>query len=132
MLDELERLLKDATPGPWVATPKTWKSKTNNYTWTACGIESRDPELVEIGGGAIAYAADTGQIAPANAALICAAVNALPALLRVARALQDLDALIDFSVPLDSAPMEFSDRTSINAAMARAHAALAALEEVAP
>ena len=51
------------------------------------------------------------------------------ALLRVARALQDLDTLIDFSVPLDSAPMEFSDRTSMNAAMAKAHAALAALEE---
>jgi hypothetical protein len=88
-IERLRALLSEATPGPWEATPTIWKSRTSNYTLTACGIESRDPELVALGGGAIAYATDTGQIAPEDAALICAAINAAPALLAVAAAAQE-------------------------------------------
>ena len=63
MIDELERLLAQATPGPW---------ETDEFA-----INAGDQMVAEAYGG-IKYAAT-------NAALIAAAVNALPAFVRLAR-----------------------------------------------
>jgi hypothetical protein len=71
---ELHRLLSKATPGPWVieCTPFT------------ANIESRKQCIVG-GNGMASYGQDVK-----NAALIAAAVNALPALLDVLDAAQDV------------------------------------------
>lgn len=78
MLNELERLEKTATPGPWKV--EQWVGRT------VIGLpRARYPHTQYVCqvGGAIDR---VGGSKEANAALIAAARNALPALLRVARA----------------------------------------------
>ena len=101
MLDELERLLKDATPGPWrveqwdlgqwVVVPPTKIPRTK-------------------------YVCSTSQI---DGELMSAAVNALPALLRVARAAEAWRNAYESNDPSDDT-------------FEAMNAALAALNEVTP
>ena len=94
MLDELERLLKDATPGPWLMLPGYEASED----WRDDDTEQGDIRLT------------------------CAAVNALPALLRVARAAQEL-----------TRTMEVDETIRVSGAGLYGLAeALAALNEVTP
>ena len=74
ILDELERLLSEAKQGPWVVEIAV--------DGTASVI-SEDDYSVAL---AYRYATDNNSDGSENAALIAAAVNALPALVRVARA----------------------------------------------
>lgn len=107
LLDTLEALEKAATPGPWDAEGVyIWCTPTDGGSRYDL-MKSFDPDTLR---------------------LAAAARNALPALLRVARALSALDALMDFGAPLDQEAMIFADQEAINAAMAEARAALAALE----
>jgi hypothetical protein len=108
-LDELERLEKAATAGPWqeVAESGDW--------W----VEGAEGIGVCESNEAWNHQGDIN--------LMVAARNALPALLRVARAARALDTLIDFNAPLEQECMVFAEQAAINAAMREAYAALAAL-----
>ena len=70
MLDELERLERAATPGPWVDVDP------HNIRHAEPNIYAGDQEIADVFSST------------ADSALVCAARNALPALLRVARAAQ--------------------------------------------
>jgi hypothetical protein len=66
----------------------------------------------------------------ACASLLAAAVNNLPALLDAAEALVELHKFFDFEEPLQpKTAMTFDDPSQVNAAMAKAHAAIAALRD---
>ena len=82
MLDELERLLKSATPGPWETreVPSGLDLWVNGILigWVgSLGDGTNDARLIT---------------SAVNARLITSAVNALPVLLRVARAAERLHA----------------------------------------
>lgn len=102
MLDELERLEQAATPAPW------YSNRTEPAPYEICSGNPRTPDLL------IAAAPEYG----VNADLIVAAVNALPALLRVARAAQTL---------LDQVPSAIDD-PELDEAREALEAALAALD----
>ena len=74
-IDELRRLLAEATPGPW---------ETDEFDPGTVTVLQSSPKTEAL---CVADLADGATDRPdANAALIVAAVNALPALLRVAEA----------------------------------------------
>jgi hypothetical protein len=70
--DELRRLLAEATPGPWRTFDMPWGTTGG----TATAIKGRDDEQVCLA-------------VPTDAALIVAAVNALPGLLDEREALRE-------------------------------------------
>lgn len=74
-LAELERLEKEATRGPWEDEPLT-----GGGAWIWGSKEARDAETLNVSG----YVAETRIYA--DVALICAARNALPALIAELRA----------------------------------------------
>lgn len=94
--DELRELLAKATPGPWV------KRSHDGYMPDWCGIV----EPVEVAGADGHVVANNETYYPAeisleNAALIVAAINALPELLDRSDRLTAIDA-----VEVDDAPRE--------------------------
>lgn len=80
VLDRLNALRTEATPGPW-----HWLSGNETDQWAAPDQVIRY-RVLESAGRAVLQHAQTWQIRDAEADLIVAAVNALPALLRIARA----------------------------------------------
>lgn len=102
MLDELERLDQAATPGPWAANRGSH------------GVMVLSPLNIIVA----TCSWGTDEANTANSALICAARNALPALLRVARAAQTL---------LDQVPSAIDD-PELDEAREALETALAALE----
>lgn len=102
MLDELERMEKAATPGPW------YSNRTEPAPYEICSGNPRTPDLLA------AVVPEYGM----NADLIVAARNALPALLAVARAAQAL---------LGQVPSTIDD-PELDEAREALEAALAALE----
>lgn len=87
-IDTLERLLEQATPRPWRTDERNWRGErvieyvmgVQCYASDGCGGTYDDSERI--------ITTDCGHYGPkpADADLIVAAVNALPTLLRVARA----------------------------------------------
>lgn len=87
-LDEIERLEAQATPGPWQASTSEGDVFVNGADMSSfvCHLGTEAPDGM------------------ADAAFIAAARNALPALLRVARAALDLvEAEIRYDVAIDAA-----------------------------
>lgn len=88
-LNELERLLAEATPGPWARAD--WAMDYGSNLWT---IEGSEPEILSPGSSSIwpggicklrvAEVEDSGK-PDENAELIVAAVNALPKLIATVR-----------------------------------------------
>ena len=73
-LDEMERLLKAGTPGPWER---------------ALNVVIAGSERV-----AFVWRDEDGQYSAANAALIVAAINALPGLIESARRVEEMQAAL--------------------------------------
>ncbi len=84
-LDELERLLKAGTPGPWEARPMQSREQGRLACWTE--IFSQNISLVHI--QASKHADDE-----ANAALIVAAINALEELVAMGRRVAELEGAL--------------------------------------
>lgn len=108
-LDELKRLERDATPEPWETT--TW----DGLLFVASVQQLQGTYVCELGMGS-----DGAQ---RDAALIAAARNALPALLRVAGIAQEVRAALHLN-GVDTEAM----RESLEDIEERLAAALAALE----
>lgn len=105
-LDELERLLREATPGPWgVFNPHdsyVFVETGKTHEWVACISDPRHDMRREI------------EVACANAALIAALRNAAPELIRDALRLQLLRSAvvltlkgIDYGCGFESSSKEF-------------------------
>ena len=130
MLDELRRMLAAATPGPWERTEyyeNTIEEHASTYArMLAPGImdgpNRQWPAVDHVAGdGKTICIAGNGPTSRRNAALIAAAVNALPALLAVADAARELEAA---TIARD---LTNERSSSINAAYHREYAARAAL-----
>jgi hypothetical protein len=98
-LDELERLLAEATPGPWYLAD--WTSDDGLDLTT---IEARNPEVLRPGQSSIwpdgiecSRVAETaqGERPLEDAALIVAAINALPELVAMGRERTELQAVFE-------------------------------------
>lgn len=112
MTTELRELLAKATPGPWGAEAITKHSASNERPWVGRLSESRY--------AALSYG-ETQLEAVANAALIVAAVNALPALLDRVEALEAENARMRealASLLANFAEGDFISETRIEAARA--------------
>lgn len=72
-LDELERLRKAATPGPWEA----WRYNAGFVRISTCPLDPDDDEVIKI--------ADSPDITASDAAYIVAACNAVPMLVEMLR-----------------------------------------------
>ena len=109
MTEELRRVLAAATPGPWHTELET---QARGKPWRV--VASARSIICRVGRDDMPYV-------PADAELIAAAVNALPALLAVADAARELEEA--------TIALELTDERSnaINAAYHREHAARAAL-----
>ena len=81
-------MIKPSTALPWVVNTQTWKSKTSDHQWSACGIE-QDESVYGVMASAVCYAQTTGQLSPKDAVYIVQAVNSHAALVE---ALQDIVA----------------------------------------
>lgn len=92
-LDHLAALDVAATPGPWLLITRTWTSKTDGHSWSACGIE-QDEAVYGLDTETISYANVTGQIGPKDAAAMVALRNAAPALITTARSYEALLAAV--------------------------------------
>lgn len=68
-LDELERLRKAATPGPWEA----WRYNAGFVRISTCPLDPDDDEVIKV--------ADSPDITASDAAYIVAACNAVPRLI---------------------------------------------------
>lgn len=124
-IKELRRLERAATPGPWETT--TW----DGLLYVASVQQLQGSYVCELGIGSDG--------AERDAALIAAARNALPALLRVAEAARNATSLnslcAELMVKLHGADPTIEDESALNslyeeeeAAWVELHAALAALE----
>jgi hypothetical protein len=108
-IDELERLLAEASPGPWEA------KRDYSKDWLIAGH-----------GKILVDSMDSGPHGERDIRLIAAARNALPALLRVARAARELEEILaTVAADADAADVLVMRR---HAARAELRAALAALE----
>ena len=72
-LDELERLRKAATPGPWEA----WRYNAGFVRISTCPLDPDDDEVIKV--------ADSPDITASDAAYIVAACNAVPMLVEMLR-----------------------------------------------
>lgn len=88
---ELERQAKEATPGPWTAMMKP-PASFSDHGWRAmamCGsqwmVAAPKSAAIQVEDGIVVRSWNN----EANAALIVAAVNALPRLLEIARAAEE-------------------------------------------
>ena len=72
-LDELERLRKAATPGPWEA----WRYNAGFVRISTCPLDPDDDETIKV--------ADSPDITASDAAYIVAACNAVPRLVEMLR-----------------------------------------------
>ena len=70
-LDELERLRKAATPGPWEA----WRYNAGFVRISTCPLDPDDDEVIKV--------ADSPDITASDAAYIVAACNAVPRLVEM-------------------------------------------------
>ena len=70
-LDELERLRKAATPGPWEA----WRYNAGFVRISTCPLDPDDDEVIKV--------ADSHDITASDAAYIVAACNAVPMLVEM-------------------------------------------------
>ncbi len=70
-LDELERLRKAATPGPWEA----WRYNAGFVRISTCPLDPDDDEVIKV--------ADSPDITASDAAYIVAACNAVPMLVEM-------------------------------------------------
>ena len=70
-LDELERLRKAATPGPWEA----WRYNARFVRISRCPLDPDDDEVIKV--------ADSPDITASDAAYIVAACNAVPMLVEM-------------------------------------------------
>ena len=106
-VERLREMMERATPGPWYAADWGYDDGSNLVT-----IEAREPEVVSEGQSYIwpdricklkVATTEEGQNPLSDAALIAAAVNALPALLACAEALESLTgaSIEDFGEPGD-------------------------------
>jgi hypothetical protein len=93
-LEEIRARLAAATPGPWTAIQKTWRSRTSGHTWSAYGIE-QSQEVYGDDAWAISYATDTGQIAQKDADLIAHAPADLAYLLAEVERLQGIMGILE-------------------------------------
>lgn len=117
MLDELERLLCQATPRPWRI--EQWVGRN-----VIAPVKARYPHtqyIANVGG----VTDQVGGDAITNARLAAAAVNALPALLAVVRAAQHLKATDDAA----RATVHAADHTDLDNAILNWRAAEQALYE---
>lgn len=72
-LEELERLRKAATPGPWEA----WRYNAGFVRISTCPLDPDDDEVIKV--------ADSPDITASDAAYIVAACNAVPMLVEMLR-----------------------------------------------
>ena len=70
-LDDLERLRKAATPGPWEA----WRYNAGFVRISTCPLDPDDDEVIKV--------ADSPDITASDAAYIVAACNAVPMLVEM-------------------------------------------------
>lgn len=85
-LDELERLRKAATPGPWEA----WRYNAGFVRISTCPLDPDDDEVIKV--------ADSPDITASDAAYIVAACNAVPRLVEMLVFLASLASEDDESV----------------------------------
>lgn len=85
-LNELERLRKAATPGPWEA----WRYNAGFVRISTCPLDPDDDEVIKI--------ADSPDITASDAAYIVAACNAVPRLIEMLVFLASLASEDDESV----------------------------------
>jgi hypothetical protein len=91
-LEELERLLKAGTPGPW----ETWEREARSNCWEIGTPEDHVADLFYCREEDHAYIPWDEARASSNAALIVAAINALPGLLESARRVEEMRAALAF------------------------------------
>ena len=84
-LDELEKLLEQATPGPWSSTPSIPEEGSECFWLTACPRINQEREIAVVSG-------PQNERNTANAALIAALRNTAEELVRDARRYRDLMA----------------------------------------
>jgi cell division protein ZapA (FtsZ GTPase activity inhibitor) len=113
MSERLRELLAKATPGHWSTVAAVPGAKGLWYISGNHAANNAEVDIGEVQGGA--------QSAPYNAALIVAAVNALPALIECAEALKEIAKHFDNQ---DISHKDFRLQAAL-----RADAALAALED---
>jgi hypothetical protein len=98
-LDELERLLKAGTPGPWWVqaaedSPKDishiWRAAPNPATYKGGQSKSWIATVLKS-----EYHGDVVSVAPNDAALIVSAINALPELVARGRRVAELEVLLE-------------------------------------
>ena len=90
-LDELERLRKAATPGPWEA----WRYNAGFVRISTCPLDPDDDEVIKV--------ADSPDITASDAAYIVAACNAVPMLIEM---VQDMSSVIAGMPGMESTPDE--------------------------
>lgn len=76
-LDELERLRKAATPGPWEA----WRYNAGFVRISTCPLDPDDDEVIKV--------ADSPDITVSDTAYIVAACNAVPMLIEMVKYLSE-------------------------------------------
>ena len=76
-LDQLERLRKAATPGPWEA----WRYNAGFVRISTCPLDPDDDEVIKV--------ADSPDITASDAAYIVAACNAVPRLIEMVKYLSE-------------------------------------------
>lgn len=76
-LDELERLRKAATPGPWEA----WRYNAGFVRISTCPLDPDDDEVIKV--------ADSPDITVSDTAYIVAACNAVPRLVEMVKYLSE-------------------------------------------
>jgi hypothetical protein len=85
MIEELKRLIAKATPGPWVAEREQY---SNSPAYSYCVRALTEPKKTAVAYTDMNGSRSTKAERDSNAALIAAAVNALPALIAAAEAVQ--------------------------------------------
>jgi hypothetical protein len=83
---KLRALLAASTPGPWEVNGRGIDSRLDVAPWSETVVD-----MEERGAGYMRY--DALVLSEPDAALICAAVNALPELLRIVEAVAKLDGI---------------------------------------
>ena len=89
-LEDLERLLKAGTPWPW----ETWEREARSNCWEIGTPEDHVADLFYCREEDHAYIPWDEARASSNAALIVAAINALPGLLESARRVEEMRAAL--------------------------------------